>query len=292
MGLAQGCDKGTSFYVKGPMNLSLNFPDLSTPAVMGILNLSPDSFYDGTRYWGQDSVVKKVKGMIAEGATIVDIGGASTRPGAREIGSDEEWERISKPLKAVRKEFPRICISIDTFHTQVAERSLDEGADMINDISGGTFDEMMPQLIGDRDVPYVIMHIQGRPGNMQDNPHYVDVVRDLKAFFRKQIALFKGAGATNLILDPGFGFGKTIEHNYTLMKNLEAFQDLGYPLLAGISRKSMINRVLGTKPEEALNGTTVLNTIALLNGASILRVHDVKEAVEAVKLVGSLKSVI
>jgi dihydropteroate synthase len=226
--------------------------------------------------------------MIVAGASIVDIGGRSTRPGAMEISHEDEWKRIEPVLRAVRKTFPDICISVDTYLTDIAEKALDNGADMINDISGGTFDENMAPLIGKRNVPYVIMHIQGRPGNMQQNPVYNDVVEDIASFFEKQIITFQEHGASQLILDPGFGFGKTLKHNYKLLKDLKRFTSFGYPILAGISRKSMINKVIGTLAEDALNGTTALNTIALLNGASILRVHDVKEAVETIKLVENL----
>ena len=228
--------------------------------------------------------------MILEGASIIDIGGASTRPGAKDISREQEWERIYPSLTSIRKEFPQICISIDTYHADVAHKSLEEGADMINDISGGTFDAQMSSLIGKRDIPFVIMHIQGVPGNMQVDPRYDDVLDEVITFLGKQAGIFREAGATRLILDPGFGFGKTVEHNYILLNGLQEIVKLGFPVLAGVSRKSMINKVLGSKPEDALNGTTALNTIALMNGAKILRVHDVKEAVEVVKLVGALKS--
>jgi dihydropteroate synthase len=193
-------------------------------------------------------------------------------------------------IKAVRKEYPDTCFSVDTFHASVAEKALNEGIDMVNDISGGTFDPGMAPLIGKWDVPYVIMHIQGRPGNMQQNPTYKNVVEDIKEFFAKQINTFTEAGASNFILDPGFGFGKNDDHNYTLLANLHIFAEMGYPVLVGLSRKSMINRVLGTEVAEAMNGTSVVNTVAVMNGAKILRVHDVKEAVEVVKLVGTMNS--
>lgn len=272
------------------MNPNTHFPDLSTPAVMGILNVTPDSFFDGGSYNDEQRAVDHVEHMLKWGATIIDIGGVSSRPGAKEISPGEEWERIDSVIKTLRKEYPATCFSVDTFHSSVAEKALNEGVDMVNDISGGTFDTGMAALIGKWDVPYVIMHIQGRPGNMQQNPHYDNVVEDIKSFFEKQIALFKKAGASNFILDPGFGFGKNDDHNYTLLSNLHIFAEMGYPVMVGLSRKSMINRVLGTKVAEAMNGTSVVNTIAVMNGAKILRVHDVKEAVEVVKLVGSLKS--
>jgi len=272
------------------MNSNTNFPDLSTPAVMGILNVTPDSFFDGGSYSDEQRAVDHVEHMLKWGANIIDIGGVSTRPGAKEISSEKEWSRIDSVIKTLRKEYPDTCFSVDTFHASVAEKALDAGIDMVNDISGGTFDAGMVPLIGKWNVPYVIMHIQGRPGNMQKNPEYEDVVEDIKVFFMKQIALFKEAGASHFILDPGFGFGKNDDHNYTLLGNIHVFAEMGYPVMVGLSRKSMINRVLGTDVAEAMNGTSVVNTVAVMNGAKILRVHDVKEAVEVVKLVGTLKS--
>jgi dihydropteroate synthase len=223
--------------------------------------------------------------MIAEGAAIIDIGGASSRPGAKELSIETEWQRLEAVLTHIRKEYDSICISVDTYHGEIAERAIGLGADMINDISGGTYDPAMAKIIGKNKLPYVMMHMQGMPGNMQDNPQYDDVVEDIMSFFQKQTEVFREHGAEQLILDPGFGFGKNVTHNYSLLNNLRRFEALKFPLLVGVSRKSMINRVLGIKAEEALNGTSILNTIALLNGAKILRVHDVKEAVEAIKLV-------
>jgi dihydropteroate synthase len=267
-----------------PMNAAANFPDLDKAVVMGILNITPDSFYDGGRYLRKEKWIKRVASMIDSGASIIDIGGASTRPGATEITPEEEWTRIAPVLESIVKTFPELCISVDTYYSYVADRSLQTGASMINDISGGTFDGHMAEIIGKYNVPFVIMHVQGRPGNMQHDPHYDDVVKEIYHFFQNRIKALHLQGADKLILDPGFGFGKTVAHNYQLLKNLSHFLDLGYPVMAGLSRKSMINRVLGIKPQEALNGTTVLNTLALQQGAKILRVHDVKEAMEAVKL--------
>ena len=265
------------------------FPDLHTPIVMGILNITPDSFYDGGRYQAEQHYAIRTEKMIADGAAIIDIGGASSRPGAKEISAEDEWHRIHPVIKSMRSSHPDICISIDTCHASVAEKCLEAGADMINDISGGTFDPDMARVIGSHKVPYVMMHIQGRPGNMQTDPKYDDVVEDIAAFFESQINNFMKHGASQLILDPGFGFGKTLKHNYTLLNRLDRFTAFGYPILVGLSRKSMINKVLDINPEDAINGTTVLNTIALLKGAAILRVHDVREAVEAIKLVENLK---
>lgn len=268
------------------MDRSAIFPDLSKPVVMGILNLTPDSFYDGGQHISD--YLSRVEQMLAEGASIIDIGGASTRPGAADLSADMEWDRLKGPLMKIRKKYPNTCISIDTYHALVARKALDAGADMINDISGGTFDPAMPAVIGKFRVPIVIMHIQGTPGNMQQSPHYQDVVEEIYTYFLERIDIFRSSGATTLILDPGFGFGKTVEHNFSLLNNLRRFKETGLPVLAGLSRKSMINKVLNINPEMALNGTTVLNTLALINGADILRVHDVKEAMEAIKLVSML----
>jgi dihydropteroate synthase len=270
------------------MKATPNFPDLSTPAVMGILNITPDSFYDGGRYHKRGQWAERAGEMIRQGAAIIDVGGSSTRPGSQGISMEEEWQRISPVIAGIRASHPDICISVDTCHAVIAERAVNAGADMVNDISGGVLDPEMAPFIGKRNIPFVMMHMQGRPENMQQNPQYADVVADIAAFFERQIKHFESFGAERLILDPGFGFGKTLEHNYSLLNNLERFNTFGYPVMAGLSRKSMINRALGISPGEALNATTVLNTIALLKGVKILRVHDVKEAVEAVKLVGLL----
>lgn len=267
------------------MKTASKFPDLSSPVVMGILNITPDSFYDGGRFQEEESWLIQSDKMITEGAAIIDIGGASSKPGAQALSPEEEWNRLSPALEIIRKKYQDICISIDTYHSQVATWAIPAGADMINDISGGIFDgEKMAKVISNENTPYVMMHMQGMPNNMQITPTYEDVVEEIRHFFEEQIQLFKQAGADNLILDPGFGFGKDVKHNYELLGNLKAFNDLGYPVMAGISRKSMINKVLNISAKEALNGTSILNTIALINGAKILRVHDVKEAVEAVKL--------
>jgi dihydropteroate synthase len=260
--------------------------DLSFPVVMGILNLTPDSFYDGGKNMGLDNVIRQAEKMIAEGASIIDLGAVSTRPNALDVSKAEELGRLKYPLIELRKCFPDVILSVDTFHASVARAVAHLGADMINDISGGRFDDEMFATIAELKLPYVMMHIQGTPATMQQKPSYDDVVLDILNFFDKQLKKLAGFGVTeNIILDPGFGFGKTVAHNYELLRRYSEFKKPGYPLLAGLSRKSMINKVLVTKPENALNGTTVLNTLALLNGANILRVHDVKEAVEAVNLV-------
>jgi dihydropteroate synthase len=260
--------------------------ELKTPAVMGILNITPDSFYDGGKYAAADNAVKQAERMIGEGAAIIDIGAVSTRPNAGEISETEEWSRLRDILPVVRKKFPEIIISVDTWRSTIAKNAVDEGAEIINDISGGQFDNEMYKTVAALKVAYIMMHTQGRPENMQQNPHYENVVDDILKYFIENLKKLALLGVTeNIILDPGFGFGKTVDQNYRLLSSLERFRNTGFPVLAGVSRKSMINRVLEIQPADALNGTTVLNTIALLNGADILRVHDVKAAVEVIKLV-------
>jgi dihydropteroate synthase len=286
--LYQCVDKGTVFSENRLMGYGGNFPDLGEARVMGILNVTPDSFYDGGKYPAEAQWLAQAGKMISEGASMIDIGSMSTRPGAGEINAREEWDRLLPAIRSIRKSFPEICISVDTYRSLTAEKAIGEGADMVNDISGGTFDPQMARFIGKHDIPFVIMHIQGKPETMQERPEYGDIINDIHSFFERQIRLFGEAGARKLILDPGFGFGKNLEDNYILLRQLGRFNEAGFPLMAGLSRKSMINRVLGTTAAEALNGTTVLNTIALLKGAKILRVHDVREAVEAVSLVKKL----
>jgi dihydropteroate synthase len=255
------------------------------PLVMAIVNLTPDSFYDGSKYGSTTDVLRDVEEKIKQGASIIDIGGASTRPGATILDADEEWKRAGDALKQIRKTFPDIFISVDTYHALVAEKSADEGADIINDVSGGNIDEEMMATAAKLNLPYILMHMLGTPATMQKDPQYSDIVKDIDEFFLKKIKAFKELGFEKLILDPGFGFGKNAEQNFVLLKNLDVFEKHGFPLLTGFSRKSMINRVIGTNPVTALNGTTVVNTIALMNGCNILRVHDVIEARQAIELV-------
>lgn len=265
--------------------------DLSNPVVMGILNITPDSFYDGGKYMSEMALIRRIDQIMEEGAGIIDIGAYSTRPGAAAVDEREELARLSWGVELVRKYYPRAVISIDTFRAKVAEEIIScQGPVMINDISGGTMDEGMFGLLARTGVPYVMMHIQGTPQTMQANPVYTDVVKEVGEFFRERIAVLNGQGFDNIILDPGFGFGKTLAHNYELMNGMDAYRALEYPLLVGVSRKSMIYKLLGGTPEEALNGTTVLNTLALLKGANILRVHDVKAAVEVTRIVGLIAS--
>jgi dihydropteroate synthase len=263
--------------------------DLSVPAVMGILNVTHDSFFDGGSYITVEKQLKQAERMLNEGASVIDIGAISTRPGSMGVTIESEMEMLLPALKAVRKSFPSAIISADTFRSQVAKAAVDNGADMINDIYGGRFESSMMKTIASLKVPYILMHMKGDPSTMQKDPRYSDVVAETVYFFEKQLELANSEGIINVIIDPGFGFGKTVEHNYKLLSRLDAFQSLGVPVMAGISRKSMAYSVLGLKPADALNATSILNTIALMMGASILRVHDVKEAVEAVKIIELMK---
>ncbi len=263
--------------------------DLTSPVVMGILNVTPDSFYDGGKYLSETKVIGRIRQIVEEGAGIIDVGAYSSRPGAAFVDEKEELGRLAWAVELVRKYYPSVPVSIDTFRAGVAKEIVGcLGEVMVNDISGGTLDDGMFDFVASSGVPYIMMHIQGTPQTMQKNPVYDNVVADVRRFFTDRIARLNAAGFDNIILDPGFGFAKTTEQNYELMSGMDSYRDLGYPLLVGISRKTMIYKALGCTANEALNGTTVLNTISLMKGASILRVHDVKEAVEAVKLVGRL----
>jgi len=251
---------------------------------MGILNLTPDSFYDGDYFMDHDKYLVHIERMVNEGASIIDVGAISTRPGATPVDEDTEIKRLIPALKKIRINFPEIIISVDTYRSNVAYSAIKNGADMINDISAGTYDQKMMDIVADSSVPYVMMHIQGRPENMQLNPNYDDIIKEIKAFFTHRIKLAQKAGIKQMIIDPGFGFGKTVQHNYTILKELNDFSDFKLPIMTGLSRKSLINRVLGIKSKHALNGTSVLNTIAILNGVNILRVHDVGSAMEVISL--------
>jgi len=263
--------------------------DLSHPVVMGILNITPDSFYDGGYYPSIPDQLSQAEKMLNEGASIIDIGAISTRPGAGFVDEEEEISRLLPILTAIKNHFPDTIVSVDTFRSSVAKIVIENGAGMINDICGGRYDLNMIGTIQSAKIPYIMMHMQGDPGNMQVSPHYQNIVEDITSFFREQIGKFQN-GFSQIILDPGFGFGKTVEHNFQLLHEFQTFKTMGFRLMAGLSRKSMINRVIYTKPSEALNGTTVLNTIALMKGADILRVHDVREAVQAITLVSSIPS--
>lgn len=257
------------------------------PAVMGILNVTPDSFSDGGRYNLMDNALQHCEQMLSEGADIIDIGGCSTRPNNAIATEQEELERVIPILKAIRKAFPTVLVSIDTFRKNVAEACMDEDADIINDISGGLFDETMLPYIGQNHIPYILMHCVGTPETMHQYALGGDIHQTVIDFFKKQCQVLESYGEQQIILDPGIGFGKSLEANYQLLNDLERYRYNHLPILIGISRKSLINKVLGTTPTTAENGTTVLNTIALLNGADLLRVHDVKKAREAIELVGT-----
>ncbi len=263
--------------------------NLKFPVVMGILNLSPDSFYDGGKYTKVDDQLKKVDQMLKDGAGIIDMGAVSSRPGAEEIPPHEELKRILPSLKLIRHHFPKVLISVDTFRKETARAVVENGANLINDIYGGRYEEGMLETIASLKVPYIIMHMKGNPRNMQNKPEYSDVIAEIAYFFEQQTNLAWEAGIREIIVDPGFGFGKTPQHNFMLLSRLSAFRSLGYPILVGLSRKSMITRTLNIPASEAMNATTVMNTIALLNGADLLRVHDVKEAMQTVRLLNYLE---
>lgn len=258
--------------------------NLNSPAVMGILNVTPDSFYDGNKYNQTNMALSRCAQMLSEGANIIDIGGMSSRPGSEFISVEEEQQRVLPILKQIRKEFPEIIISLDTFRSEVARVGLEEGVDIINDISAGELDDNILEVVLEYKVPYIFMHMQGIPKNMQDNPEYDNVVGEVLKYMFRKVRKLKSLGIDQLIGDPGFGFGKTIDDNYNLLNNLDVFKILEIPILVGISRKSMLYKYLNISVEDSLNATTAMHVIALQKGAKILRVHDVKEAVEVVKL--------
>jgi len=261
---------------------------IKTPLVMGVVNLTPDSFYSASRVFGDSDFINIIDEMVLEGADIIDLGGQSSRPGATLVNSEDEYNRIAGALEYLKLRYPQVWVSIDTFHSEVARKALEKGAHIINDISAGDFDKMMIATVAEFDACYVCMHMQGNPENMQIAPSYKNVTQEVLDFLRTKIKECENAGIKSLIVDPGFGFGKTIEHNYELVSNLELFIKLGYPVLAGFSRKSMIYKLLGTTPEKSLNATSVLNTYGLLKGVSVLRVHDILEAAECLKLINKI----
>lgn len=271
-----------------------NFQDFyqkNTPLIMGILNLTPDSFYDGGQHNSLLEALQKAGAMIREGAHIIDLGAYSSRPFAPKVSMEVEAVRLYPVLEALVQEYPETIFSVDTFRSTIAYQSVQIGAQMINDISGGSMDADMFKTIAELQVPYVLMHMQGTPQNMQQDPQYDNVVQEVKSFFQKKLNLLEALGVQDVILDVGFGFGKNLEHNYLLLKQLDEFNSFGKPLLAGISRKSMLYKLLDVTPQEALHSTSVANALSLLNGASILRVHDVKEAKEVIKMMEMYKSV-
>lgn len=268
------------------LNVRGRLLDLSKPQVMGILNVTPDSFYAGSRMETEEAVRGRVKQIIAEGGSIIDVGAYSSRPGAADVSAEEEMERLRRGMSIVREEAPEIPVSVDTFRADVAKMAVEElGVDIINDISGGELDKEMFKTVAKLGVPYILMHMKGTPQTMQQAPHYDDLMKEVMLYFAEKVQQLRDLGQKDIVLDPGYGFAKTIDHNYELLRHQEMLEVFELPLLVGVSRKSMIHRFLGTSPEEALNGTSVLNTIALQKGANILRVHDVKEAVEVVRLV-------
>lgn len=274
------------------LNVNGRLLDLSTPQVMGILNVTPDSFYAGSRSRTEAEIAARACQILDEGASIIDIGAYSSRPNAEHISPEEEMQRLRTGLEILNRNHPDAIISVDTFRAEVARQCVEEyGAAIINDISAGEMDEQMFPTVARLNVPYIMMHMQGTPQNMQKEPHYENLLKEVFMYFARKVRQLRDLGMKDIILDPGFGFGKTLEHNYELMAHLEEFGIFELPLLVGVSRKSMIYRLFGATPQEALNGTTVLDTVALMKGADILRVHDVREAVEAVQLIEKLKSV-
>ena len=277
--------EGKAFSLKNTFNFKGNLVHIHTPIVMGILNVTPDSFYDGGRYNDNETtLLKQAEKMLQEGATIIDIGGYSSRPGAEHISVEEEKKRALNCIELVSKAFPEAYISVDTFRAEVAREAVAAGACMINDISGGNLDPQMFDTVASLGVPYVLMHMRGTPQNMKEKCQYDDLCGEMIDYFQSKITQLRDKGIADIIIDPGFGFAKNISQNYELLRKLRVFEMLEVPILVGLSRKSMIYKRLEITPEEALNGTTVLNTLAVLNGASILRVHDVKEAVQTIKI--------
>ena len=273
------------------LNLRGRLLELHEPQIMGILNVTPDSIFSESRTPDEEHIAQRVKQMMNDGADMIDIGGYSSRPGANDVSTEEEMNRLRRGLRIIRKLYPDVPVSVDTFRADVARMCIEEeGADIINDISGGMMDRQMFRTVAQLHVPYIMMHMQGTPDSMQLAPHYDNLRQEVMLYFAERIDRLCQMGVKDIIVDPGFGFGKTMEHNYELMAHLEDFHVFGLPLLVGISRKSMIYKLLGGTPQTSLNGTTVLNTIALTRGAHILRVHDVKEAAEAKRIVGMCKA--
>lgn len=272
------------------INVNGRLLDLTSPQVMGILNVTPDSFYSGCRAETEADIAARTRQIMEEGASIIDIGAYSSRPNAEHISAEEEMRRLRTGLEIVTREYPEAVVSVDTFRSEVAEWCVKEyGVAIINDISGGEMDERMFETVARLGVPYVMMHMLGTPQNMQKEPHYDNLIKEIFMYFARKIQQMRDWGAKEIILDPGFGFGKTLEHNYELMAHLEEFRVFELPILVGVSRKSMIYKLLGGTPQDSLNGTTVLDTIALMKGAHILRVHDVREAVETAKIVEAMR---
>ena len=276
---------------KSTINLNGRLIDLAKPIVMGVMNVTPDSFFDGGKYKTEKKVIKRAEEILEQGGTIIDIGAVSTQPGSEGISTKDEIDRLLPAVRAVRKAFPQAFISIDTYRSWVALKVIEEcGPCIVNDVSGGNFDVHMFDTIGKLGVPYILMHMLGTPIKMQDNPEYEDIIRDISMFFTDAVKKLNRAGVKDVIIDPGFGFGKTLSHNYELLNRLDSFKVFQLPVMIGVSRKSMIYKLLEARPEDALNGSSVVNTLALMGGADILRVHDVREAVEAVRIMNMVRS--
>lgn len=271
-------------FVQKKINCKGRLLDLSSPQIMGILNLTPDSFFDGGRWQEKEAYLTQAEQMLKAGAAILDVGGMSSRPGAQAVSIEEELRRTIQPIASLKKEYPELIISIDTYRSKVAKEAVEAGASIVNDISAASLDPNLLQTVADLEVPYILMHMQGTPDNMQDNPNYKALLTDLLDFFIKKLKEIRGLGIKDVILDLGFGFGKTLEHNYQLLAAMQEFHVLGLPILAGVSRKSMICKRLKVNPQNALNGTTAAHVLALEQGAQLLRVHDVKEAKEAIEI--------
>lgn len=271
------------------LNVGGRLIHFDTPKIMGVLNITPDSFFDGGRHVDEKTILLHVEKMIQDGADFIDVGGYSSRPGAEEISQKEELERVIPNIEAIIKKFPESILSIDTFRSEVAKQAIEAGALMVNDITGGVFDKKMYDLVAKHHVPYILMHMKGTPQTMKSLAQYENLIKEMLDYFHPKLNQLHQLGVADILIDPGFGFAKTITQNFELLKYLEQFKIFEKPLVVGLSRKSMIWKTLATDPENALNGTTVLNTIALLKGADILRIHDVKEAVEVVKLINFVK---
>jgi dihydropteroate synthase len=276
--------QNTAFSRNITLNIGGRLIELNKPALMGILNVTPDSFFDGGRFINEKALLQRTENLLSEGATFLDVGGYSSRPGAKDISVSEEIERVIPAIKSIMKVFPDALVSVDTFRSEVAKRAVGEGAKLVNDISGGGLDDHMIKTVAQLNVPYVFMHMKGSPQTMSQLSHYENMMKEIVTYFHQQLGLMKEHGIKDIVIDPGFGFAKTREQNFQLLNQLDSLKIFGRPILAGLSRKSMVWKTLGIEPEEALNGTTMLHTLALTKGVNILRVHDVKEAMQVVKL--------
>lgn len=281
-------DKSNTLIAHSTININGRLMDLSSPKVMGIINVTPDSFYSGSRKQTDSEVFYQAERMLKEGASFLDVGGYSSRPGATDISIEEEVQRVQLAIDGIITRFPEAIVSVDTFRSEVAKAAVDAGASMVNDISAGMLDDQMLETVGKLKVPYIAMHMRGAPQNMKELSKYDDLLKEVMQYFSERLVKIREAGIKDVVIDPGFGFAKTIEQNYYLLNHVDYLKKLDLPMLVGVSRKSMIYKLLNISAEDALNGTTVLNTLALLKGASILRVHDVKEAMESIKLINQL----